>query len=104
MQIPREQLLTQLAKLEQRYIEVEHQVAASAVDLSGDPLPAPRARQAGQTYQSLSKELSDLREIVMAYRTYLRIERDALEAEALFRAQGDLEVRQFAKEEAVALR
>jgi peptide chain release factor 1 len=93
MQLPRQQLLEQLAQLERRYTELEHRVAESA-ETQGDP----------KSYQQLSKELSDLREIVMTYRTYLRIERDAIEAEALFHAQGDLEVREFAKEEAVALR
>jgi len=94
MQIPRQQLLEQLAKLEQRYTELEQQVAESAGSRSRDP----------QAYQQLLKELSDLRETAMAYRTYLRIDREAAEAEAIFRAQGDLEVRELAKEEAVALR
>ena len=93
MQIPRQQLLEQLAQLERRYTELEHQAAAHAGQQS-DP----------KAYQQISKELSDLREIVMTYRTYLRVERDAAEAEALFHAQGDLEMRELAKEEAVSLR
>ena len=107
MQIPPQQLLEQLAQLERRYMELEHQAASQAAERHGDALPAPRseaARQAGKVYQQVSKELSDLREIVMSYRTYLRIERDAAEAESLFHAQGDLEMRELAKEEAVALR
>ena len=93
MQIPREQLLEELARIEQRYSQLEHQVAESSGTRS-DP----------QAYQQLSKTLSDLRETAMAYRTYLKIEREAAEADAIFRAQGDLEVRQMAKEEAAALR
>ena len=94
MHIPRDQLLAQLTKLEQRYTELEHRVAESAGDRSRDP----------QAYQQLSKEFSDLRDLAMTYRTYLRMDRDAAEAEAIFRAQGDLEVRELAREEAVALR
>ena len=88
-----QQLLEQIGQLDRRYTELEQHVAEQAAQRS-DP----------QAYQALSKELSDLREVVTIYRTYLRIEREALEAEALFRAQGDLEMRQLAKEEAVALR
>ena len=91
--IPRQQFLDQLAQLERRYTELEQRLAELAGSGS-DP----------QAYQALSKELSELRDTVTAYRTYLRIEREAVEAEALFRAQGDLEVRELAKEEAVALR
>ena len=93
MQVPRAQLLSQLARLDQRYTELEQQVADQAGSRS-DP----------QAYQQLAKELSDLRDIVTAYRTYVRLEREAEEADALFHAQGDLEVREMAKEEAVALR
>jgi peptide chain release factor 1 len=93
MQIPRQQLLEQLAALEDRYVELERQVADYA-EHRNDP----------QAYQKLSRELSDLREIIMTYRTYLRVEHDAAEAEALFHAQGDLEVRELAKQEAVSLR
>ena len=93
MQVPRDQLLAEFAQLDQRYTELEHQVAAQA-DGRTDP----------QAYQQLARELSDLRDLVMTYRTYLRLEREAAEADALFHAQGDLEVREMAKEEAVALR
>ena len=93
MHISREQLLEELARIEQRYSQLEQQVAESSGTRS-DP----------QAYQQLSKALSDLRETAMAYRTYLKIEREAAEADAIFRAQGDLEVRQMAKEEAAALR
>ena len=93
MQIPAQQLLEQLAQLDRRYTELERQVAERATSRN-DP----------QAYQALAKELSDLRHLVMTYRTYVRIDRDAAEAEALFHAQGDLEVREFAKKEAVSLR
>ncbi|MBI4342573.1 MAG: peptide chain release factor 1 [Candidatus Omnitrophica bacterium] len=86
-------MLAQLAQLDQRYTELEHQVAAQAGSRA-DP----------QAYQQLAKELSDLRDLMMTYRTYLRIEREAAEADALFHARGDLEVREMAKEEALALR
>ena len=93
MQVPRNQLLEQLAPLDRRYAELERRVLAQAGSRA-DP----------QAYQQLAKELAELREIVTAYRTYLRIEQEASEAEALFHAQGDLEVRELAKDEAVALR
>ena len=94
MQVPRDQLLAELARLDQRYTELEHQVAAQAGDSRSDP----------HAFQQLAKELSDLRDTVMTYRTYVRLEREVAEADALFHAQGDLEVREMAKEEAVALR
>jgi len=92
MHMPREQLLDQLSQLERRYAELERQLA----DQAGGREP--------KHYQELSKELSDLRELVTLYRTYRRVEQDAAEAEALFHAQGDLDMRELAKEEAVALR
>ena len=91
--VSRQQLLDQIAPLDRRYTELEEQVAEHA-GRGGDP----------QAYQALSKELSDLREPVMLYRTIHRLEREAQEAEALFRAQGDLEMREMAKEEAALLR
>jgi peptide chain release factor 1 len=95
MALSRQQLLDQLASLERRYAELEQQVAGAA-----------QQAQAGgaKAYQALSKELSELRDLVLTYRTYLRVQRDAAEAEALLHAQGDLEMRELAKEEAVALR
>ena len=93
MQLPRQQLLEYAAQLERRYTELEQQVAETA----GKP-GEPRA------YQQAAKELSDLREIVMTYRTCRSVERDAAEAEAIFHAQGDLELRELAKEEAASLR
>ena len=93
MRIPPVELLAQFARLDRHYTELEQQVAEQAGNRS-DP----------QAYQALARELSDLRDLVMAYRTYLKIDRDASEADALFHAQGDLEVRQLAKEEALALR
>jgi len=94
MQLPPAKLLDQLAKLDRRYAELEQEVATLAGQQGADP----------KTYQQHSKELSDLREIVLTYRTYQRIERDAVEAEQLFHAQGDLEMRQLAKDEAHQLR
>ncbi len=93
MHVPRQQLLTHLAQLERRYTELERQTAEQAAQ-QRDP----------KAYQQLSKELSDLRELVMTYRTYLRVDQDVAEADALFRAQGDLELRELAKDEAVSLR
>jgi len=106
MQVSHQQLLAQLAQLEQRYADLEQELATEAGRQSEDPLPAPRqqAGQVGKRYQELSKELSDLREMVTAYRTYQRLERDAAEAEAMFHAQGDTDMRELAKEEAVLLR
>ncbi len=93
MRLPPKRLLEELARLERRYTELEHRLA----ELAG-------SRSDPQAYQALSRELSELRDTVMAYRTYLRIEREVVEADTLFRAQGDLEVRELAKEEAVSLR
>jgi peptide chain release factor 1 len=93
MQLPKDQLLAHLAKLDQRYSEIEERLADYAAAQS-DP----------QGYQAFSKELSDLRDVVTTYRTYLRLEREAGEAEAMSLAQGDLDVREMAKEEAVSLR
>ena len=94
MQIPRQHLLDQLAHLDRRYTKLEQQIADQSGQGRGDP----------KGYHELSRELSDLRDLVLAYRTYLRVERNAAEAEALFHAQGDLEMRELAKEEAVSLR
>ncbi len=93
MPLPRQHLLDQLARLDERYTALERQVADAAAN--------PRDAQA---YQRPAKELADLRELVTRYRTYQRLERDAQEAEAMAHAQGDREVRELAKEEAVALR
>ena len=93
MRLPREQFLAHLAELDQRYAEIEQQLA----DVSARA-PDP------QELQRLSKELSSLRDLVMTYRTYVRIQRDIDEADLLFRAQGDLEMREMAKTEAVLLR
>ncbi len=94
-QVPRDQLLAHLAQLEQHYSRLEEEAAAQA---------GRSAAAGGRPYQEISKELSDLREIITPYRTYQRLERDAAEAEALFHAQGDLEMREMAKEETVLLR
>ncbi len=93
MQISQQQLLEQLAQFERRYTQLEQQVTEQA-SRERDP----------RVYQELGKELSDLREIVTAYRTYLRLERDVAEAETLLHAQADLEMRELAKEEVVLLR
>jgi len=92
MHLPREQLLAQLTQLEKRYEELEHQLAQSAAQ-GGSP-----------EYQRLSKEHAQLKDLVLAFRTYQRIERDAQEAEQLMHAQGDTELRELAKEEVVSLR
>ena len=94
MKISSQQLLEQLAALDRRYTELEQQVAEQASRRHADP----------QAYQQLAREFSDLRDLVMTYRTYLRVDRDGTEAESLFHAQGDVEMRELAKEEAVSLR
>ncbi|MEE8537065.1 MAG: peptide chain release factor 1 [Acidobacteriota bacterium] len=93
MQVPPRQLLAQLAQFDRRYTDLERQVVDQAASRS-DP----------HTYQALSKELSGLREAVTVYRTYLRIEREAKEAELLCHAQGDRDVRKLAREEVASLR
>jgi len=93
MPLAQPQLLDHLAQLDQRYTTLEHQAAQQA-GKRGD----------AQAYQGIVKELSDLRALVTAYRAYRRIECLALEAEALSQAQGDLEMRELARDEAVSLR
>ena len=87
MQVPRDQLLAQLAQLDRRYAELERQLADQAGSRT-DP----------RTYQAFAKELSELRDLVLAYRTYLRVGRDAEEAELLSHAQGDLDVQRLPAE------
>ena len=93
MPFPREQLLEHLAQLERRYAALEDRAAAHAGG-------GHDTGETGRMYQ----ELSQLQELVMTYRTYLRLERDAAEAEALLGAQSDRELRELAKDEAAALR
>ena len=88
----REPLLQHLAQTEQRYRQLEQQLAEQA----GKAEP--------QTLQHLSKELASLKELVLLFRTYQRMEQEAHEAEQLVHAQGDAELRELAREEAVALR
>ncbi|MBI4597368.1 MAG: peptide chain release factor 1 [Candidatus Omnitrophica bacterium] len=86
-------MLAHLEGLARRYAEFEHQAADFSMH-----------QQDPQQYQHIARELSDLREIVSAYRTFRSVEREAAEAESMFHAQGDLELREMAKEEAALLR
>jgi peptide chain release factor 1 len=88
------EVLQHAAQLARRYAELEEQAAAQAGTAHANP----------KAYQQLSRELAELREFVAAYRTYLKVEQDAEEAEAMGHAQGDLELRELAKEEAAQLR
>lgn len=92
MNLPRDQFLVHLQALDQRYTELEGQLAELA------------SRHDSSEYQQLSKELAKLKELVLTFRTYQRVERDAEESEQLVHAQGDLELRELAKDEAVSLR
>ena len=92
MLLPREPLLNQLRQRERRYVELEQRVAQLA-SASNTP-----------EYQQLSKELAQLKELVMLVRTYQRIEREVLETEQLIHAQGDADLRELARDEAVSLR
>ncbi|MBI3088544.1 MAG: peptide chain release factor 1 [Candidatus Omnitrophica bacterium] len=92
MNLPRDQFLAHLEELDDRYTQLEEQVASHA------------SRPDAAEYQRLSKELAGLKETVLTFRTYQRIERDAQEAEQLVHAQGDPELRELAREEAVSLR
>ncbi len=92
MNLPRGQFLAHLAELDRRYTDLEQQAAQLAVQPDS------------QDYQRLAKELSRLKELVMIFRTYQRIEADVQEAEQLMHAQGDPELREMAKSEAVSLR
>ncbi len=94
MQIPKQQLLDQLAQLDVRYGQLEGELVSQSSSRQSDP----------KSFQSLTRELSELREVVSGYRTYLRLEREANEAESLSHAQGDLSMRELAKEEGVLLR
>ncbi|MBI3319544.1 MAG: peptide chain release factor 1 [Candidatus Omnitrophica bacterium] len=92
MNLPRDQFLAHLAELDHRYTELEHQLAQQANQ--------PQT----EGYQRLSKELTKLKDLVLAFRTHQRIEREVQETEQLVHAQGDLELRELAREEAVSLR
>ena len=92
MQHSPHQLLEQLSQVEQRYTELEHQAAAQA----GGPT--------AKAYQQISRELSELRELVMTFRAYQRVARDAEEAESIVHAKGDQDMRELADEEAASLR
>ena len=92
MNLPRDQFLAHLTELDLRYTDLEHRVAQLATQPDS------------QEYQQLSKELAQLKDVVMTFRTYQRIERDVQEAEQLVHAQGDPELREMAKAEAVSLR
>lgn len=90
--LPRAQLLNQLIQREQRYTELEQRLAQLA--------STPGAAE----YQQLSKELTQLKELVMLFRAYQRIEREVHEAEQLVHAQADVDLREMAKDEVVSLR
>ena len=94
MATAQDRLLLQLAQLDQRYAELEGQIAGQAGAAHRDP----------RSYQSLTKELADLRELVSGYRTYARLGREAAEADVLAAAQGDAEMRELARDETVLLR
>ncbi len=93
MSLSDRQLLEFLSQLERRYSELEQRLALEATERLGNP----------RAYQALSKELSSLRDIVTTYRTYLRVNREAAEAETIFQSHGEREMRQMAKEEATSL-
>lgn len=92
MALPREQFFAQLAQRDRRYTELEEQLARSA----------PQADS--KAYQQLSKELSELKDLVTTFRTHQRLEQEIAEAEQLVHAQGDVELRELAKSEIVSLR
>ena len=92
MNLPNEQLLTHLEQLDRRYTELEHQLAERA------------SQHDSQDYQQLSKELTSLKEMVMTFRTYRRIEREIEEAEQLVHAKGESDLRELARDEVVSLR
>ncbi len=97
MQLPSQRLLEELASLDRRYAELEHQAATLASQ------PSERGAT-NKRYQEFTKELAALRELVMAYRTYQRVDQEAGEAESLSHAQGDADLREMAKEEGAQLR
>lgn len=92
MMLPRDKFLAQLAHFDHRYQELEEQVARLATQPDS------------QEYKQLSKELAQLKDFVLDFRTYQRIEKDIGEAKQLVTAQGDVELRELAKSEIVSLR
>ncbi len=92
MTLPREQFLEHLEELDGRYAEVERQLAGHAVQPDTED------------YKRLSKELTQLKDLVLTYRTYRRIGGEVAEAEQMLSAQADPELRELAKDEAVSLR
>ena len=61
MTISKDQLFAQLAAMDRRYADLEARLAQQAGQ--GDP----------QDYRELSKELTQLRDVVLGYRTHQRI-------------------------------
>ena len=92
MLIPNDQLIAHLEALERKYVELERHL----VDSANQP-DAP-------AYQRASKELMRLKDFVAGLRVYRRLTRDIAEAEQIAAAQGDAEMRELAREEAVSLR
>jgi peptide chain release factor 1 len=92
MSTAHQQLLAHLEALERKYVELERQLVDGA------------AQPDASAYQHASKELMRLRDYVLGYRTYRRLERDVAEAEQMVHAQGETELREMAREEVVLLR
>ncbi|MBI3324176.1 MAG: peptide chain release factor 1 [Candidatus Omnitrophica bacterium] len=90
--LSREKFLEQLIQLERRYTELEERAAALA------------SQPDSPDYKQVSKELAQLKEFALAFRTYQRIEEDIREAEQLLSAHGDAEIHELAKAEVVSLR
>ncbi|HEX9780306.1 MAG TPA: peptide chain release factor 1 [bacterium] len=92
MEASREELTAYAEAAERRYLTLE-QEAAGAVGLgTGEP----------RAYHALVKELASLRDVVGAYRSLKRLERELAETESM-RASGERDLAALAEEEAARL-
>jgi peptide chain release factor 1 len=84
-------MLDKLAEVEKRYVELE--------GMMSDPQLLNQQRE----YSKLAKERSDLEEIVVRYREWLKVEQEIIENRQLL-DENDEAIRELAKEEVALLR
>ena len=94
MQISPNQLIDYIARINQRYTALEQKSADEAAQAHADP----------KAYQRLSKELSDLREVVHLYRTHQRTAQELADAEHMAETAHEPELKELARHEVEQLR
>jgi peptide chain release factor 1 len=85
--------------MRQRLQGMESRYEAASTALADPSIFADQAR-----YQRTAREHAELEEPVIKWRAYAQAEREAAEAEAMGRDEGDPEIRAFARSEAAGLR